>query len=79
MARYNNPMSREKERLRQNFFLTLELFQAGLELMRQNLRRRFPAASDEEIEGKLGSWLAHRPGAEHGDAVGRPHQGWHRS
>jgi lauroyl/myristoyl acyltransferase len=73
------PMGRQKERLRQNLRLTLELFQAGEELMRQNLRRRFPQASEEEIETRLGQWLAHRPGAEHGDGVGRPRSLWPRS
>jgi hypothetical protein len=56
------------ERLR----LALDLFEAGESIMRQNLRRRFPAASAAEIEERLEEWLAKRPGAELGDAVGRP-------
>jgi hypothetical protein len=56
------------ERLR----LALDLFAAGEALMRQNLRRRFPAASEAEIEERLTAWLSDRPGAERGDAVGRP-------
>ena len=40
--------------------------------MRQNLRRRHPEADEAEIERGLAAWLRHRPGAEHGDAVGRP-------
>lgn len=56
------------ERLR----LALELFEAGESMMRQNLRRRFPSASAEEIEERLEAWLSERPGAECGDAVGRP-------
>lgn len=56
------------ERLR----LAFELFDAGLAIMRQNLRRRMPLASAEEIQATLNAWLRERPGAEHGDAVGRP-------
>ena len=52
--------------------IAFALFDDGVELMRRNLRRRHPEASDEEIERLLGRWLAHRPGAEHGDGVGRP-------
>lgn len=50
----------------------LELHEVGVELMRQNLRRRHPHASDETIEQLLTDWLRTRPGAEHGDAAGRP-------
>lgn len=52
--------------------LALDLYAAGEELMRANLRRRHPGASDAELESKLRAWLAHRPGAEHGDCPGRP-------
>lgn len=50
----------------------LELHEVGVELMRQNLRRRHPDASDGTIEQLLADWLRTRPGAEHGDAAGRP-------
>jgi hypothetical protein len=53
------------------FRATLDLFETGLDLMRQNLRRSHPAAKDEEIERLLGEWLVHRPGAESGDCTGR--------
>ncbi len=49
----------------------LDLFETGVELMHQNLRRRHPHASDEEIERLLGEWLQQRPGAESGDCPGR--------
>jgi hypothetical protein len=49
-----------------------ELFEAGVALMRQNLRRAHPNAAEEEIERRLRAWLRERPGAEHGDGVGRP-------
>jgi hypothetical protein len=51
--------------------LTLELFDTGVEMMRQNLRRANPGLTDAEIEGRLTTWLSERPGAEFGDAAGR--------
>lgn len=51
--------------------MALELFEAGERLMRQNLRRRFPSASAEELDRKLVEWLRRRPGAEVADAEGR--------
>jgi len=47
------------------------LFETGLDLMRQNLRRSHPEAGDEEIERLLHDWLLERPGAESGDCPGR--------
>ncbi len=49
-----------------------DLFIAGERMMRQNLKRRHPEASDSEIERRLRAWMRQRPGAEHGDADGRP-------
>lgn len=54
------------------FRATLGLFQTGVDLMRQNLRRRHPEARGEDIERRLGEWLRERPGAESGDCPGRP-------
>lgn len=54
------------------FRTTLDLFDTGLDLMRQNLRRRHPEAADEEIERLLREWLLVRPGADAGDCPGRP-------
>jgi hypothetical protein len=62
------PREEATERLR----LALELFAAAEAMMRQNLRRRFPQARVQEIEDRLAGWLAERPGAELGDATGRP-------
>ncbi len=45
---------------------------AGKDLMRQNLRRNHPAATDAEIDRFLREWLLERPGAESGDCSGRP-------
>lgn len=52
--------------------VALELFESGVHIMRQNLRRRYPADTPDEIEARLETWLRTRPGAEHGDAAGRP-------
>lgn len=48
----------------------LDLHEAGVELMRQNLRRRDPSATDDEIDRRLRAWLADRPGAPFGDCTG---------
>ena len=53
------------------FQATLDLFETGLRLMRQNLRRDDPEATDAEIDRRLGQWLRQRPGAEGGDCLGR--------
>ena len=55
-----------------SFRMALDLFQIGVDVMRQNLRRRHPEARDDEIEQRLGEWLQERPGAECGDCPGRP-------
>jgi hypothetical protein len=49
----------------------LEMFETGVEMMRQNLRRAHPGLADPEVEARLTAWLRERPGAEFGDAVGR--------
>jgi len=36
---------------------TLDLYQLAEDMMRQNLRRQHPGASDAEIERRLLSWL----------------------
>jgi len=51
---------------------TLDLFDAGVTMMRQNLRRADPQADEATIKARLQEWLTTRPGAEHGDAEGRP-------
>ncbi|MGH8902186.1 MAG: hypothetical protein ACRDYA_11015 [Egibacteraceae bacterium] len=48
----------------------LDLADAGISVMRQNLRRAHPETSDEEIEQLLRDWINHRPGAEWGDCPG---------
>ena len=55
-----------------SFRLTLDLFDAGVRLMRQNLRRSDPRADQQEVDRQLLTWMRKRPGAEHGDCPGRP-------
>ena len=52
--------------------LAVDLAAPGMDVMRGKLRREFPAADPGEIERRLATWLRERPGAEHGDAEGRP-------
>jgi hypothetical protein len=52
--------------------VAFDLFDAAEEMMRQNLRRRHPEHSESKIEELVIEWLQHRPGAELGDAWGRP-------
>lgn len=56
------------ERLR----AALDLAEAGVAVMRQNLRRAHPDAPAEHIEQLLRKWIGRRPGAEKGDCPGPP-------
>ena len=49
---------------------TLDLYEAAEAMMRQNLQRRYPEESPEQIEIRIQAWLRDRPGAERGDAGG---------
>ncbi|MGH9318974.1 MAG: hypothetical protein ACRD21_24575 [Vicinamibacteria bacterium] len=51
--------------------VTLELFDAGVAMMRETLKRKHPTESEEQIEERLQGWVRHRPGAEDGDCIGR--------
>jgi len=53
------------------FRIAMDLFETGVELMRQNLKRDHPNDSEAEIAKRLRAWLHHRPGAEFGDCEGR--------
>jgi hypothetical protein len=46
--------------------LAFELYEVAEQMMRQNLRRRFPEADEGEIERHLIYWLQKRPRAEAG-------------
>ena len=70
-GRRRKPYSSGMDRMGQAFCATLDLFQTGVDVMRQNLRRRHRDATEQEIEHLLGRWMRKRPGAEAGDCPGR--------
>lgn len=41
--------------------VALELQDLGIQIMKSNLRRRFPDASEEELRERLRQWLLDRP------------------
>lgn len=49
------------------FAQALRMADEGIELMRQNLRRRHPDETDRQIDERLDAWLVDRPP----DAPGR--------
>jgi Rv0078B-related antitoxin len=49
----------------------LAMFETGVEMKRQTLRRENPGLTELETEARLRAWLGERPGAEFGDTVGR--------
>ena len=51
--------------------ITFDLCETAEVIMRQNLCRRHPDLDAAGIERLLIEWRHRRPGAEHGDAVGR--------
>ena len=61
MAPKETAVPAEEEALRENLLLTLDMFESGLSLMRERLRREDPKISEEAIEEKLVAWLADRP------------------
>ena len=69
MAEQTNSVARAEAAARLR--TALDLFEAGVEMMRQRLRRDHPDLAEREIAARLTAWLRERPGAEFGDAVGR--------
>jgi hypothetical protein len=55
----------------ERFRVALDLYATGEAMMRQRICREHPELSSSEVEDRLCAWLQTRPGAEHGDAVGR--------
>jgi hypothetical protein len=66
------PDAPEASSISDAFRTTLDLFQTGVDLMRQNLRSRHPDANEHEVDRLIQAWLLERPGAEFGDCPGRP-------
>ncbi|HAK94040.1 MAG TPA: hypothetical protein DCM87_03275 [Planctomycetes bacterium] len=61
MAKTPEPASTREENLRENLLLTLDMFESGLSLVRERLRRESPGLSEEAVEERLVAWLADRP------------------
>ena len=51
----------------ERFLVAVDLWETGVVLQRQRLRRLHPEATSEEIETRLNQWLQERPGAAEGD------------
>jgi hypothetical protein len=56
---YNDVMVDSPEARR--FAQAVRMADQGIELMRQNFRRRHPEETDQQIDGRLEDWLADRP------------------
>jgi len=46
------------------FRLALDLSEAGILMMKQNLYRRYPEATEAEISSRLAAWVEKRPYVE---------------
>ena len=71
-AMSEHPMSENHREAAERFKIAMELYEFGEAIMRQNLRREHSHSSEAEIEKLFLAWLHRRPGAEEGDAEGRP-------
>jgi hypothetical protein len=62
----------DRDAMARRLRLALDLCATGEALLRQRIRREAPHLGDAEVEARLAAWFRERPGAEHGDAAGRP-------
>ena len=58
------------DKYRENARVTAVLMEAGIALMRQNLRRRNPSVSEAEVDALLASWLHRTEEPLAGDTAG---------
>lgn len=56
-----SPNMTDPARMKRNLQLTFDLHEAGVAMMRQNLRRRHPDASEAELKEMLRAWLQDTP------------------
>jgi Rv0078B-related antitoxin len=49
--------------------LAVDMFEFGVAMQRQRLRREHPGADDSEIDDLVNAWLLDRPGAPDGDCA----------
>jgi hypothetical protein len=52
--------------------LALDMAATAEAMVRARLSREMPTAGVADIERQIVEWYGRRPGAEHGDATGRP-------
>jgi hypothetical protein len=55
----------------ERFRVALDLFESGVQLRRETLRRTHPGITPGRLEELLGDWLRDRPGARDGDGPAR--------
>jgi hypothetical protein len=65
-------MSASSDLVAERLRLALELSELGEAIFRQRLRRKNPNATDDDVDAWVAEWRLRRPGAENGDASGRP-------
>jgi hypothetical protein len=53
-----SPQPRAMNAMASRLMEALEMWEDGVQIMRENLRRRLPRATNEEIEDELSRWLA---------------------
>ncbi|MEQ1872624.1 MAG: hypothetical protein ABL953_02765 [Ilumatobacteraceae bacterium] len=51
--------------------IACDLAESAAQMVEARFRREHPSASDEEVARCVQRWWSDRPGAPHGDAVGR--------
>src|SRR3954454_2411208 len=61
-----------RDRFSRKLQVAFALHRDGVDLMRQNLRRRHPDESDEEVDARLRLWLRDRPADTPGRLVSWP-------
>ncbi len=64
----STPSPSPEEKLR----IAIDLADLAQRMMLQKLRRDHPQESEQEVLSRLERWMHTRPGAEHGDCIGRP-------
>jgi len=64
-------MAATAETAQERFLVALELAELAEQMLRSRITRKHPEYGAAEIEHIVDSWYSERPGAEHGDAVGR--------
>jgi len=60
---------------RQRFEETMELFGVAVQIMRQNIRRRNPELTEDEVDERLQDWLLDRTG-DHDSPTFRRSRRW---